>query len=335
MDLTRHVSLCRWQKVWQQPGGADRTPGFVQASAAPTAGPQRVTATPSPTLQAELSRLSSAVRAFSTIGAALRLRNAGTQAHPAVEARLNAAIEALLPGGLDSVDARQVATALEFVALQFEEAAELFQNPARPPGWVLRDPAMLQAMGQASRPNFQTIRSLAAARPGLDAALTGRFLDVGTGVGAIALEAAEHCPALRVVGLDIWEPALSLARANVAASPHSARIEIRAQDVTALDEPAAYSLAWLPAPFLAREMADAALDRLAVALAPGGWLVVGRFALPPDAAVAALAALRVVRSGGHVWETAAMEQQLRARGFIAVESCGGGTGVDLVIGSRP
>ena len=47
--------------------------------------------------------------------------------------------------------------------------------------------------------------------------------------------------------LDIWEPALALARANVAASPHAARIDIRAQDVTRLDEVAAYTLAWLPA----------------------------------------------------------------------------------------
>ena len=66
----------------------------------------------------------------------------------------------------------------------------------------------------------------------------------------MALEAAELCPSLQVDGLDIWEPSLALARANVAASRHAARIEIRAQDVTQLDEHAAYTLAWLPAPFL-------------------------------------------------------------------------------------
>ena len=116
------------------------------------------------------------------------------------------------------------------------------------------------------------------------------FFDVGAGVGAMALEAAELCPSLHVVGLDIWEPSLALARANVAASPHAARVEIRAQNVTQLDELAAYTLAWLAAPFLARPVAEAALDRLAVALAPNGHLVVGLYAMPTDKAGAALTA---------------------------------------------
>jgi hypothetical protein len=126
---------------------------------------------------------------------------------------------------------------------------------------------------------------------------------------------------LHVVGLDIWEPSLALARANVAASPHVARIEIRAQDVTQLDELARYSLAWLASPFMARPVAEAALDRLTVALAANGHLVVGLFAVPTDEAGAAFTALRIVRSGGHVWDVADMEQQLVARGFVDVETC--------------
>jgi len=108
--------------------------------------------------------------------------------------------------------------------------------------------------------------ALSADRPRLAAAFTGRFLDVGTGVGAMALEAAERYPSLQVVGLDIWGPSLVLARANVAASQHAARIEIRAQDVTQLDERDAYTLAWLATPFMPRAIAEAALDRLGVAL---------------------------------------------------------------------
>ena len=163
--------------------------------------------------------------------------------------------------------------------------------------------------------------ALASDHPNLAASLTGRFLDVGTGVGAMALEAAEQCPSLQVVGIDIWEPSLALARANVSASPHAPRIEIRAQDMTQLDERAAYTLAWLPAPFLPRPVAEAALDRLAVALAPNGHLVVGLYAAPADKGGVALTALRVVRSGGYLWDTAEMEQQLRARGFVDVENC--------------
>ena len=192
-----------------------------------------------PTFQAELRRIANHVQAFAAIGAAARLSQVKQQAHPAVEARLIAAVEAILPGGLDGLDAQQVSDALEHVTFLMGEATELFQNPDRPPAWVLRDPAVLQALGQASRQNVRSIVTLANDRPRLAASLAGRFLDVGTGVGAMAPEAAELCPSLQVVGLDIWEPSLALARANVAASPHAARVEIRAQNVTQLDELAA------------------------------------------------------------------------------------------------
>ncbi|HXL31906.1 MAG TPA: methyltransferase [Bradyrhizobium sp.] len=191
---------------------------------------------------------------------------------------------------------------------------------------------MLQARGRASRNVVDRIVELVAERPALAAALTGRLLDVGTGVGAVALEAAARSPSLAVVGLDVWEPALALARVNVAASPDAARIEIRAQDVTRLVETAAYTLAWLPAPFLSQEVARAALDRLAAALARGGYLVVGLYLPPADPTGAALAALRLIRSGGHVWESAAMVAELRSRGFIAVETCAGPPGVTFVLG---
>jgi precorrin-6B methylase 2 len=286
------------------------------------------------TLQSELRHLSGAVRALGAVGAALRLRQSNEQAHPAVHARLTAALNALLPGAFDDLEPHEIATAAAFVALQFEEAMELLQNPTRPPAWVVQDPAMLQALGEASRHNVGIILTLASERPRLAAALTGRFLDVGTGVGAIALEAAEQCPSLQVVGLDIWEPSLALARANISASPHAGRIEIRTQDVTQLAEHAAYTLAWLPASFLPESVAGAALDRLAAAVMPGGYLVVGLYAQPDDRIAAALAALRVVRCGGHVWTIVDMEQQLRNRSFANVETCPGPPGVSLVIGCR-
>jgi SAM-dependent methyltransferase len=164
--------------------------------------------------------------------------------------------------------------------------------------------------------------------------MTGRFLDVGTGVGALALEAAAQCPQLRIVGLDIWDPALELARVNVAESPHAARIDIRKQDVTCVEEVAAFTLAWLPAPFLQKAVAEAALDQLNATLVTGGYLVVGLYPVPADPVGAALAALRLTRSGGHVWGNLAMEDELRARGFQDVETCEGAPGVTFVLGRR-
>ena len=188
-------------------------------------------------------------------------------------------------------------------------------------------------MGHASRQNIRSIIALAADRPRLARSLAGRFLDVGTGVGAMALEAAEQCPSLRVVGIDIWQPSLALARNNVAASPNAARIEIRPQDVTELNEVAAYTLAWLPLPFLPRAVVGDAIDRLSLALVPNGHLVAGLFAVPPDKAGAALTALRVVRNGGDTWDTGEIEQLLRTRGFVDVESCPTPQTI-FIIGSR-
>ena len=120
----------------------------------------------------------------------------------------------------------------------------------------------------------------------------------------------------------------------MAASPFHGRIELRLQDVTRFDDSAGYSLTWLPAPFLSRDAARTALDRLTAALEPRGYLVVGLYAPPADPAAAALAALRLARSGGHLWECAAMEAELRARAFTAVETFAGQP-VTLVMGQRP
>jgi SAM-dependent methyltransferase len=274
-------------------------------------------------LQTELRRMGDAARGLAAIGAVLRLRHGKMEAHLSVEARLNDVVAALLPGGLEGLDQVQISAALASITLAVEEARDLFERPDRAPAWVIRDPAMLRAQGQASRFAAHRTIALAAERPALAAALTGRFLDVGTGVGAIALELIAECPSLSAVGIDIWEPALALARANVAASPYAARIEIRAQDVTQLSDVAAYTLAWLPTPFLTQAAAQTALDRLAVALAPSGFLVVGLQPALADPIGAALAGLRLVRSGGHLWDSAAMEAELRSRGFMAVETCPG------------
>jgi SAM-dependent methyltransferase len=255
-------------------------------------------------------------------------------ANPDVDARLTDAVAALLPGGLDGLDQDKTAAALDIVRFALEEARDLFERPDRPPAWEVRDPAMLQAQGQASRAIVHGLIALASVRPALATALDGRMLDVGAGVAALALEAAAQRPSLSVVGIDIWEPALALARANVAGSPDAARIQLRPQDVMHLDEVAAYTLAWLPAPFLSRGVAEAALDRLALALAPGGYLVVGLYVPPTDTVGAALAALRLTRSGGHVWRSTDMETELSGRGLCAVETRPGPPGVTFVLGRR-
>jgi methylase of polypeptide subunit release factors len=94
----------------------------------------------------------------------------------------------------------------------------------------------------------------------------GAFLDIGTNVGWIAIDAARSWPALRVVGIDPWERALDLARRNLAQSGVGERVEFRLQRIEQLEDKAVFTLAWLPAVFVAAEIMDAALERIYQAL---------------------------------------------------------------------
>lgn len=292
-----------------------------------------------PVLMAELGRLGVEAQKFAALGAALRLRTSGEPVPPDVESSLRDVIDTLVPGGLDTLTPEEAATAANYVVFQTEEARELLRDPSRAPVWRIDDPAVLQSMGDLSRMLPRRMLAFAADRPALAAALTGRFLDVGTGVGAIALEAAARCPALHVVGLDIWDPALALARENVAASPYSSRIEIRKQSITDLDEEAAYSLAFLAAPFMDQDLVEAALDRLAVAVAADGYLVVALYIPPADRLVGALTRLRHIRSGGTPWTVEEMGAALTARGFVGIEAQPGPPNISisptLVFARRP
>src|SRR5215475_6873038 len=185
------------------------------------------------TLLGVSQRLNASVEALAALGAELRLRRDGAKVEGRVRDGLREVVAGIAPGLLDSVSADQEAVCLAFIRAFFRQALDLLENPARAPGWTYEDPIVLQAMGQASRRVVHAIDELASQRPQLRATLErpGVLLDIGTGVGWLAIEAARTWPALDVVGIDIWEPALVLARNNCAASGLSGRIALRRQDV--------------------------------------------------------------------------------------------------------
>lgn len=268
---------------------------------------------------AKIGELAQATFTLTTIDAALRLQDEGVPADPVTRAAIEKAANAVLPGVLDGLDEQQRRTIRRLVTYQMKDIGDLRDHPHRGPGWAHEDPEMLHAFGDVSRQFVIDYGRLAETRPGLAEALRGRFLDVGTGIAGLALEAAARNPTLHVVGMDIWPPALALARANVAASPYADRVEIRDQDVTTLDEPSGFTLVWIAIPFMPKHVVEAALDRLAVALAPGGYLICPALAKTADAAGEALALLRLIRHGGHPWSHAEMASLLAARGFIDIE----------------
>ena len=202
-----------------------------------------------------------------------------------------------LPAPRD-LDAPEIDRLVAMVNFHLRHALELFTNPGRQPGWSHADLDLLEAQGTMSRGVISAIAAAAAARPELAAVLErpGAFLDVGTGVGRLAIEAARTWPALHVVGIDIWEPALTAARRNVADARLEGRVEVRSQNVLDLSDRASFTLAWVPVPFFQVEALAALLPRARDALVPGGWIVCGMELLPDEPVARTLSMLRTIRA---------------------------------------
>ncbi|MFP5076232.1 SAM-dependent methyltransferase [Rhizobium sp. YIM 134829] len=262
--------------------------------------------------------LAKSVRMLALIGASIKLRS-----HPAVDPAIRQTIDhgALLALGqvLLPDDDEEISQVLTMVEMALGEASELFRNPDRGANWEIFDPAALQAIGRASRSVFTRICQIAEAHPRLQDALEGCFLDVGTGVAEIALEAARTCPRLRVEGIDIWEPALKIARKNVGESGFADRVTIRKLDVAALDERDRYTLAWLPTMYLKRASVEIALDRIARASRSDAYLVAALYSRAEDPFLALMADLRTLRSGGEIRNPALLRSMMEARGYVDLE----------------
>ena len=281
--------------------------------------------------------LNRSVEALAALGAELRLRQEGRRGDSRVVPLLQEAVDSIEPRLLDGLEARKKFAALALIQASFRQAIDLLENPGRAPGWNYEDPLVLESQGQASRLIVRSIDTLAAKQPALATTLRqpGTFLDIGTGVGWLAIEAARSWPALRVVGIDSWEPALALARENLAGSGVAGRVELRSQRVEHLDDEKMFTLTWLPGPFIAEEILALALERIYRALAPDGWLIVGLYVQPPDKLGQALTNLRIVRGGGHPWTAAEVEEQLKATGFERIETVSASPSIMFVLGQRP
>lgn len=218
------------------------------------------------------------------------------------------------------------------------QAAALLRGEAEL--WSGQSDEALLAQGRASaqgpplmaRAVFPQLSGLieALGRPG------ARMLDVGTGVGGLAVAYAETFPALTVVGIDVLPRVLGLARDTVAASPVAERVVLRRQDVAALDEPDTYDLAWLPAPFVPEEPLRAGLGRLRSALLPGGWLVMGHGRFGGDPVDDAVGRFKTVAFGGTALDDGQAAVLLADAGFDDVRNLPTPPGAPaLTAGRRP
>ncbi len=82
----------------------------------------------------------------------------------------------------------------------------------------------------------------------------------------------------------------------------------------------AFDLVWLPGSFIPEATTRLALDRGLTALRPGGVMVFGLFAGPPDPLATTLTDLRVVRSGGRPWTVSEAAELMSAAGYGDVQA---------------
>lgn len=280
-------------------------------------------------LQEFINRYNTASMGLGALGAALDAKASGAPLEPAIAARVEELLTAL--GGRDllaDVSAPQAAAVLAEVRMTLGMDSKLPYAHTRTASWSFEDPLVLQAVGEFARQHADGItHKIVPALDGMAARLErgGVFLDIGVGVAGTAIAMAQQWPAIRVVGIDVWQPSIKLARENVARAGMSDRIELRQQAAEALEDEATIDLAWMPTMFMPEHILPTAIERTQRALKPGGWLIFNctREIEGASPATAAMWRLRFTTFGGPQWTTERSERILRDKGFADVRTLPG------------
>ena len=260
----------------------------------------------------ELSnRLLTNAQGLAALAARLRLDQLGMEGDPAVRAQLDRALDALgAREYVQELDEGERSMLLAFARSYLAQGLDLVDDPARAGAWSYTDTVLLEAQGSASAVVARLI-----ADAGLGTA-SARILDVGTGVGGLAVALATTFPGSTVVGIDPWEPALALARKKVAAAGLDGRVTVLPTTVQELDDADGFDLVWLPSFFIPESVLDEAIARIYAVMRPGSTLVVGiRHGGEDDSLASAVDDLFTVRSGGSVIDPEETLARLRRAGF--------------------
>jgi SAM-dependent methyltransferase len=239
-----------------------------------------------------------------------------------------------VPGG-DTPTAQHIASQ---AAAPLHQAAALASG--RAVSWSAQSDQALLAQGRASAFGARAFAELLLPAMGdLGSRLSApgaRMLDVGTGVGALAVAFAQVFPQLHVLGIDVLDRPLELARQNIAASDVAARVRVRKQDVAGFTDDTGFDLAYFPAPFVPRSALQAGLPRVAATLCPGGWVFVARGKFDGTPAENALTRLKTLVYGGTPVDEAEASDLLRSAGLTSVRPVPTPDGAPgITIGQKP
>jgi SAM-dependent methyltransferase len=255
---------------------------------------------------AAVSKLQVATETYAALGARLSINP--DDVAPEIVAALD---DVLAAAGIDlsALEPPQRMHIAGLVRTMFAQSSDLLAQPAREAGWSYTDPALLDGIGRAS----MMMPGLLSAAPEL--ANVTSLLDIGTGVGWLAVAATQTWPDSNVVGVDVWEPSLDIARRNVKGANLEDRIELRKQDLIDIDDVERFDCVWFPTFFFSRETIVDALPKLRTALTSGGHVVLAHPEPPPDPLVQATNRLRTIRDGGSALDSDGAAQLLRDAGY--------------------
>jgi predicted O-methyltransferase YrrM len=244
-------------------------------------------------LLALTTRLLTQAEALAALVARLKLDAAGERGDPEVTAQLARVLDVISAAELcATLDERERTAVIGHATTMLRQAMELIEDPLRPGGWFYTDPQIIQGQGASSVVVAQMLVGAGIGTP------EARILDIGTGVGALAVAFCRAFPNSTVVGIDPWELSLELARQNVAAAGFGARITLRQTRIEALEDDDGFDLVWMPVIFLAQPILKEAVQRAVKAMRPGAEIVLGRYTGSDDPLASALGDLRTIRSGG-------------------------------------
>jgi 2-polyprenyl-3-methyl-5-hydroxy-6-metoxy-1,4-benzoquinol methylase len=290
-----------------------------------------------------INRHTASITGLAALGAALDAAASGTPLEGPIGERVRELLSALgADGVMAEVSAQEALPFLAELRHLFAADAKLLYAQTRVSGWQHSEPEILQAAGDTSvgfvnmlaRAVVPNLEGLSARfeRPG------AAFLDIGVGVASLSIAVARKWPELEIVGIDLWQPSLVLARQNIARAELGQRIELREQRAQDLKDEGRFDLAWFPTVFFAAQAVRPACERIVQALRPGGWLLF--IALNPnaDALGTSVWRLRMTLMGNVAMPTsAAAENLLRELGLSEVKTLPSQPGafMSVVVGRRP
>ena len=243
-----------------------------------------------------MARLTASAEALAALGARLRADADGIALDPAIEQALDGVVDEL-GVELEALAPEERAAVALFARAFVRQAADLLEHPERQPGWVFEDPVILLSLGRGSATIAAAVGSVDVARGRAGHRWGGAARRGGRGRGAVGgLRRALAGPARRRARA----VAVRARARRETIEGLEDRIELRDQRIEDLSDSEAYDVVWLPAPFLDPAIVPTALERTRQALKPGGYVIFGQYAAPPEPLAQRLVALRTIRSGGRV-----------------------------------